>query len=55
MLNDKLAIQIVESEQFKKDIKKLGKRYRLVREDIKPLIEQYELELDRQESEELKE
>jgi mRNA-degrading endonuclease RelE of RelBE toxin-antitoxin system len=40
MPKDKLSIKVVESDRFKKDIKKLGKRYRLVREDLQPLVEQ---------------
>jgi mRNA-degrading endonuclease RelE of RelBE toxin-antitoxin system len=35
-------LKINESIDFKKNLKKLGKRYRLVREDIKPLIKQLE-------------
>jgi mRNA-degrading endonuclease RelE of RelBE toxin-antitoxin system len=42
-MQDKLPpVKIAESDKFKKDVKNLVKRYRSIREDIRPLIKQLE-------------
>ena len=42
-MQDRISpVIVVESIKFKKDIKKLGKANRLIKEDIKSLIEQLE-------------
>jgi mRNA-degrading endonuclease RelE of RelBE toxin-antitoxin system len=42
MESDRLPIRVFPSDRFRKDIKKLSKRYRSVREDIEPLIARLE-------------
>ena len=40
MQDETLPIQVNESTPYKKSLKKLSKKYRLIREDVKPLIQQ---------------
>lgn len=40
MQNESSPIQIALTPRFKKDLRKLAKRYRSIRSDIQPLIEQ---------------
>jgi mRNA-degrading endonuclease RelE of RelBE toxin-antitoxin system len=42
MQDKKLAVEVAESNRFKKDVKNLIKRYRSIRQDIEPLIKQLE-------------
>lgn len=42
-MQDKVSlVRVIESSRYQKNLKKLGKKYRLIREDVKPLIEQLE-------------
>ena len=40
MPNDLPPVQILLTPRFKQDLRKLAKRYRLIRQDLAPLIEQ---------------
>lgn len=40
MSNSQLSIQILLAPRFKKDLSQLAKRYRSIRKDLDPLIEQ---------------
>ncbi len=42
METDRSQIKVIESDEFGKDIKKLGKRYRSVKQDVRALIAQLE-------------
>jgi mRNA-degrading endonuclease YafQ of YafQ-DinJ toxin-antitoxin module len=42
-MQDKVPlVRVIESSRYQKNLKKLGKKYRLIKEDVKPLIEQLE-------------
>jgi mRNA-degrading endonuclease RelE of RelBE toxin-antitoxin system len=40
MDTDRDRVKVIESDEFRKDIKKLGKRYRSVKQDIRSLVAQ---------------
>jgi mRNA-degrading endonuclease RelE of RelBE toxin-antitoxin system len=42
MATDRSQVKVIESDEFGKDIKKLGKRYRSVKQDIRSLTAQLE-------------
>jgi mRNA-degrading endonuclease RelE of RelBE toxin-antitoxin system len=42
METDRSQVKVVESDEFGKDIKKLGKRYRSVKQDVRSLAAQLE-------------
>ncbi|MEM7590936.1 MAG: type II toxin-antitoxin system RelE/ParE family toxin [Cyanobacteria bacterium P01_A01_bin.83] len=42
MPNDAPSIQILLTLRFKQDLRKLAKRYRSIRQDLAPLIEQFQ-------------
>jgi mRNA-degrading endonuclease RelE of RelBE toxin-antitoxin system len=42
METDRSQVKVIESDEFRKDIKKLGKRYRSVKQDVRALISQLE-------------
>jgi mRNA-degrading endonuclease RelE of RelBE toxin-antitoxin system len=42
METDRSQIKVIESDESRKDIKKLGKRYRSVKQDVRALISQLE-------------
>jgi len=43
MQNENTLFEIKFADQFKQDIKRLAKKYRQIKSDIKPIIEQLEL------------
>jgi mRNA-degrading endonuclease RelE of RelBE toxin-antitoxin system len=42
METDRSQIKVIESDEFEKDIKTLGKRYRSVKQDVRSLVVQLE-------------
>jgi mRNA-degrading endonuclease RelE of RelBE toxin-antitoxin system len=43
MDTDRDRVKVIESDEFVKDIKKLGKRYRSVKQDVRSLVAQLEV------------